>query len=93
MTIDWSPFIYALPGAAIAYWGWRKSQSNDAVALQSGAASNGRAGMNILVDQLQEHVRFLTERLDFCTEERDELKLELARWRKKYGGNDENGPA
>lgn len=91
--IDWNhPVIVGLPMALLTYYGYRISQKKDAEAVRSGAASNGRAGMNILVDQLQEHVRFLTERLDATTTERDALKLELAKVKKKHGLNDDNGP-
>lgn len=95
-AIDWEPFIYGIPAALVAYWGYRKSQSNDAVAIQSGAASNGRAGtaqafegMSGLIDDLQADNLSHRTTIRELTKERDDLTREVARLVRKHG---ENGP-
>jgi uncharacterized coiled-coil protein SlyX len=96
-----------LIGAAIAWSGHRRSKRVDAVSEQSGVATEARAGtaqiiegLNQLIDQLQEdyrearlELRAMVLRLDALAKERDALTLDLARLRKRYGVNGENGPS
>ena len=93
-------------GLLIAWWGHLKSKRVDAISAQSGIAANGRAGtaqilegLNTLIDQLQEDYQgarndivHLRDRLQVVAAERDALTLEVARLRKRYGVNGENGP-
>jgi peptidoglycan hydrolase CwlO-like protein len=95
--------VIGLPSLAIGLLAYRRSRKVDAVSEQSGASSNHRAGtaqviegLNELIDNLQEDnkgfradIRYLTDRLDTITKERDLLKLEVARLKKRYGNNDE----
>lgn len=101
--------VGAAVSLTIAFLGHRRSKLVDATSAQSGVASNHRAGtaqvlegLNDLVDQLQEDnqsfrldIKDLAARLNVVTLERDALKLELARLRRKYGDNDDtpNPPA
>lgn len=84
---------------------YRRSKVVDATSAQSGIASNHRAGtaqiiegLNALIDQLQEDndnfrgdIKDLLERCEVVRIERDALKLEIARLRRKYG-NDNDTP-
>lgn len=93
-------------GFAAAYLGYRRSRSVDRVTEQSGLTTESRAGtaqiiegLNQFVDQLQEghqsfreDIRYLTARLDACGAEREELRRELARLRRKYGDNGTTPP-
>lgn len=92
-----------LPSAALGYLAYRRSRKVDALSAQSGVAVENReglaliiAGLNSHIDNLQDDnksfrddIRFLTSRLDAIQDERDLLKLELARMRRKYGNGDE----
>lgn len=94
----------AVPALVIALFQLRRSRQVDAVAEKSGVAANGRAGtaqiiegLKTLVEALQsdnddfrEDIKALVIRLDVITVERDALKLEVARLRKKYGDNGES---
>lgn len=87
--------------AAIAYLGLRKSGKVDKAAIASGAVANHRAswreiteGLRGLIKELQDDnenfrkdLLWATDRLDAVTAERDALRLEVARLRKKYGEN------
>jgi len=78
-----------------------RSRKVDKVSMLSGAASDTRAGtaqiidaLNTLVDQLQEDnvsfradVALMAVRLETLTTERDVLKRELTRLRRRYGEN------
>lgn len=80
---------------------YRRSRRVDAISAQTGAADATRAGtaqiieaLNGLVDNLQEDnrgfrddIRHCGTRLEALTNERDELRRELARLRRKYGDN------
>lgn len=77
----------------------RRSMKVDAISAQSGAANASRegtaqiiTGLNLIISQYQEDnknfredAKWLTSRLDAVIKERDELRLELAQIRKKYG--------
>lgn len=89
-----------------AVMGYRRSKVVDATSAQSGAANNHRAGtaqilegLNDLVDQLQEDnasfrldIKDLAARLNVVTLERDALKLEVARLKKRYRDDTPNPP-
>lgn len=91
--IDWNhPLIIGLPMAALTFYGFRLSKKKDDAALRSGIASNGRAGTDQLIDNLQEDNKVLRENSRELTKERDTLKMEVVRLMKKYGVADENGP-
>lgn len=93
--------ITAVPAFLIGVFAYRRSLKVDQVSAQSGAASNQMAGtaqviegLNRLIDQLQEDndsfradIKDLAARLVVITAERDALKLEVARLRKKYAAN------
>lgn len=93
--------IAAVPAFLIGFLAYRRSLKVDEVSEQSGLASNHRAGtaqviegLNKLIDQLQEDnesfrrdIKDLAARLVVITAERDALKLEVARLRKKYAIN------
>lgn len=98
--MDRTAITVALVGAAvslaIAYLGHRRSRKVDATSAQSGVVSDHRAGtqqviegLNGLVNQLQEENERLIIRLDLTSAERDSLRLEVARLRKKYAANGE----
>lgn len=86
-----------------AVMGYRRSKVVDATSAQSGAANNHRAGtaqilegLNDLIDQLQENnetirsdIKDLAARLQVVTAERDALRIEVARLRRKYGNGDD----
>lgn len=96
--------VVGLPSLTIAVLAYRRSRQVDAVAEKSGVAANGRAGtaqiiegLKSLVEALQldndnfrEDIKALIIRLDVITTERDTLRLEVARLRKKYGDNGES---
>lgn len=93
----------AAPSFALGYLAYRRSRTVDAVSAQSGVASDTRAGtaqvidgLNKLIDNLQEDNKDFRDDIKQCAldlkavvVERDELRLELARLRRRYG---ENGP-
>lgn len=95
--------VVGLPGITIAVLAYRRSRKVDAVSEKSGIAANGRAGvaqiiegLRGLIDDLQEDnqsfrndIRSLTDRCDAITKERDTLRMEVARLRKKYADNGE----
>lgn len=88
-------------GLIVGILGHRRATKVDARSAQSGVASDHRAGteqviegLNTLIDQLQEDnssfrvdLKDLAARLVVITAERDALKLEVARLRKRYGVN------
>lgn len=90
--------------AVVAFGVYRRGRKADAVTEQSGLAGNNRAGtaqiidgLNQLVDQLQDDykearfdIKALVIRLDGITKERDDLRLELARLRHRYGDTNEH---
>lgn len=89
--IDWNhPIVVGLPLSLLTFYGFRLSQKKDAAAIRSGVASNGRAGIDQLIDNLQEDNLHLRTDNRELTKERDALKMEVARLVRKYG---ENGPA
>lgn len=89
-------------GVVLGWLSYRRSRQVDARSAQLGVTSETRAGtdqiiagLNALIDQLQESesvkredVRYLTARLDACIAGSEALKVELARLRKKYGNGD-----
>lgn len=95
--------VGATVSLAIGILGHRRSKKVDATSAQSGVATDHRAGtaqvlegLNTLIDQLQEdntgfraEIKALVVRLDAVSAERDALKLEVARLRKKYADNGE----
>lgn len=99
----WKALIIGAPAAALGYLAFRRSQKVDSVSEQSGIATQASAGiaqiqssLNDLVDSLQEDnkafredIKYLTARLDACNTERDQMRIEIARLKRKYG---ENGP-
>lgn len=99
MTWEW--FLEAakvVVPALIAYGAFRLSKKKDAVSAQSGVASNHREGtaqviegLNGLINQLQEENLKLRASAEDRATRLDAMTLELARWRKKYGLNGENG--
>lgn len=106
--MDWGDVTQAvaigLPATILGYLAYRRSRRVDAVAEQSGAVTETRAGteqiiqgLNDLIDNLQtdnktfrDDIRYLTLRLDTIAAERDRLKKEVARLRRKYGDNGED---
>lgn len=98
--------VAAIPAFIIGVLAYRRSLKVDQVSEQSGVASNHRAGtaqvldgLNALVDQLQEDnasfridIKDLAARLNVVTLERDALKLEVARLKKRYQVDDEDTP-
>lgn len=92
-----------VPALALGVLAYRRSRHVDAVAQQAGMVDSTRAGtaqiieaLNGLVDNLQEDnrsfrddIRHCGTRLEALTNERDELRRELARLRRKYGENGE----
>lgn len=46
--------LIGLPSVLIAYWGYRRSKKVDAVAAQSGVATETRAGVEQVIDALNE---------------------------------------
>lgn len=96
--MDWSQLFLglglAVPATGIAYLGLRQSREKDAAAVRSGLLSNHRdgtgqviGGYEGLVNQLQEENIRCQARLDASNADRDGLRLELARLRRKYGDN------
>lgn len=97
----WVGLGLAVPATLLGYLGLRRSQKVDADAARSGLFFNHREGtaqviegLRGLIEDLQDDnesfradVRYLTDRLDAVTAERDALKLEVARLRRKYGDN------
>lgn len=102
----WVALAVGVPSLIIGVMAHRRSVQVDAASEQSGAASNNRAGylqvqvaLESLIDTYQEdtkgfrdEIKYLVARLDVVTKERDDLRLEVARLRKRYGVNGENGP-
>lgn len=100
-----SGLALAVPSFALGFLAYRRSRKVDAISEQLGATTENRMGtaqaiaqLNGIIDQLQEdyqnaraELKHLTARLDVIAKERDDLKLELARLRRKYGNGD-NGP-
>lgn len=92
----------AIPAAVLGVLAYRRSIKVDQVSAQSGMASDHRAGtaqviegLNQLIDQYQESVKesreimaVLEVRIVTVTAERDALRLEVARLRRKYGNGD-----
>jgi len=88
-----------IPSFALGYLAYRRSLKVDAVSEKSGIASDTRAGvaqtldtLSNLADQFQEDNRDLREelkqlaaRFGMLLVERDALKREVARLRRKYG--------
>jgi ABC-type transporter Mla subunit MlaD len=84
---------------------YKRSRAVDAIAAQSGAVSETRAGttqvidgLNQLIDQLQDDnkefradIRNLTTRFDVITQERDECRRQLNRLIRRYGDGDTPG--
>jgi predicted nucleic acid-binding Zn-ribbon protein len=80
---------------------YRRSRAVDKISAQSGVATESRAGtaqvidgLNRIIDTLQEDnkewragFRELTIRLEVMAAERDKLRQEIARLRRKYGDN------
>jgi uncharacterized coiled-coil protein SlyX len=97
--------LYALvagvPALILGILAYRRSKRVDAVAAQSGVATEGRAGqaqviegLNSIIDSLQEDnkmwredIRYLTNRLDLSDKQREELRNDLVRMHRKYGDN------
>lgn len=93
--------LIGVPSLVIGLLSWVRSRKVDAVAAQSGALTETRAGtaqiiegLNLLIDQLQDDnktfrddIKYLTLRLDAIAKERDELRRELNRLQRKYGEN------
>lgn len=97
--------LYALaagiPALIIGILGYRRSKKVDAVAEQSGIATESRAGqaqviegLNKIIDNLQEdnqvgrdYAKYLITRLDLSDKEREDLRFKLTRMRRKYGDN------
>lgn len=93
--------LIGLPATILGILAYRQSRKVDAVAEQSGVATETRAGtaqiiegLNNLVDNLQEdnkvfrdELKYLTQTLGAVVLERDELRKEVARLRRKYGEN------
>ena len=91
--------LIGLPATILGLLAYRRSRKVDAVAEQAGVAIEARAGtaqiiegLNALVDNLQtdnkvfrDDFKFFTERLNECFAEREKLRQEVARLRKKYG--------
>ena len=91
--------LIGLPATMLGALAYRRSRKVDAVAEQSGVATENRAGtaqiiqgLNDLVSNLQtdnkvfrEDIKYLDQRLDNLIAEREELRKEIARLRKKYG--------
>ena len=91
--------LIGLPATVLGFLAWWRSRRVDAIAEQSGAVTETRAGtaqiiegLNQLIDNLQEDnavvregFRFLTQRLDEITKERDALRAEVAELRRRYG--------
>lgn len=91
--MTWQGVIDALPVAVpafvIALLPYLRSRQVDAAAIKSGVAANGRAGTTLLIDNLQEDNKGLRDENRLVTTERDALKIEVARLRKRYGENGE----
>lgn len=96
--MDWSQLFLGLgltvPATAIAYLGLKQVQKKDAAVVQSGLLTNHREGTGVmlggyegLVNQLQEQIVRCETRLDASNADRDALRLELARVRRKHGDN------
>lgn len=93
--------VGAAVSLTIGFLGHQRSKKVDATSAQSGVASHHQAGtaqiiegLNRLVDQLQEDnsdfrqdIEKLVVRLEVITVERDALRLEVVRLRRKYGEN------
>lgn len=99
--------IIGIPSFLLGYLAYKRSKKVDKVTEQSGAITETRAGtqqviegLNSLLDNLQEDntsfradVRYLTDKLDTCYREREELKREVSRLKRKYGENDNTPPS
>lgn len=91
--------LIGLPATFLGLMAYIRSLRVDAVAEQSGVATETRAGtaqiiqgLNDLIDNLQtdnkvfrDDIKYLTLRLDAFAAEREELRKEVARLRRKYG--------
>lgn len=99
MTLtEWMGIASTIALGVFGLMKFRQAQKIDATSAQSGVASNHRAGtaqilegLNDLIDQLQEDnqsfrldIKDLAARLNVVTLERDALKLEVARLKKRY---------
>lgn len=94
-------FVGMFGGTILAYLAYRRSVRVDAISAQSGIVDATRAGtaqiiegLNNLIDNLQEDNKAFREDLKYCSArldgliaERDGLKRELFRLRRKYGEN------
>lgn len=101
----WIALAAGLPSFLLGFLGYRQSRKVDAVAAQSGMASESRAGieqviqgLNGVIDNLQEdntafrdEVRYLTGRITEIITQCDEAKRQLNGLRRKYGENGDNG--
>lgn len=104
--VVWVPIAVAVVAAFPAYLAYRRSRTVDQISAASGIAADGRAGvaqvisaLESLNDQLQEdnavfreQLKHQAERFERCWQEREELKRELARLRRKYGDNGDTPP-
>jgi uncharacterized coiled-coil protein SlyX len=99
--------VAGVPALILGILAYRRSKKVDAVAQQSGAATESRAGtaqiiegLNEIIDSLQEDnkmwredIRYLTNRLDLNDKQREDLRNELVRMHRKYGDNGNGIPA
>ena len=97
--------VIGLPSFALGYLAYRRSRKVDAVAEQSGVATETRAGiaqiidgLNKLIDQQQEDLVRLRDALGKSVsdalardKECNEMRKQLNRLNRKYGDNDSNG--
>jgi hypothetical protein len=97
----------AVSGAGLGYLAYRRSVKVDATTAQSGVATENRAGvaqiidgLNQLIDNLQEdNVSFRADlkecaiRITAISKERDDLRLELAWLRRRYGYDNGTPPS
>lgn len=101
MTLtEWMGIASTIGLAVFALMKFRQAQKVDAAAVRAGLLSNHRegtgqmiGGYSGLVDQLQEQIIRCEARLDASNADRDALRLENARLRRKLGnGNDTPNP-
>lgn len=103
MVVDWGQVWLglgpALLATGIAYLGLKQARRKDSDAARSGLLSNHRegtgqmiGGYSGLVDQLQEENTKCLARLDASNADRDALRLEVARLRKRLRDNDTPNP-